>query len=80
MFQISNPPYLFEKTDVDVNTTGRDLYEGLVWDLMKLVTDEMGTDFDIKIVDDGKYGTEADDGSWTGMVGEVASGVSFTVL
>ena len=74
--QVSNPPFLMERSDVNENVTGRERYEGMVYDFMKAITDEMGTDFDIKIVDDGKYGTQNEDQSWTGMVGEVFRDVS----
>jgi len=65
----------------DVSTDGKALegnerYEGYVADLASEVSQSIGIDYIIQPVKDGKYGSQDEDGSWNGMIGELIRGVS----
>ena len=54
---------------------GNDRFEGYVADLAKEVAKEVGIQYTIIPVKDGKYGAE-ENGVWNGMIGELMKGVS----
>ena len=56
--------------------TGNDIYEGYCADLAKKIAKEVGFDYIIRLVKDGKYGEKMFDGNWNGMVGELSRKVS----
>jgi len=55
---------------------GNDLYEGYVADIAREVAQRVGIDYIIQPVKDEKYGSQEEDGSWNGMIGELIRGVS----
>ena len=59
---------------------GNERFEGYCADLAKNVAEEVGFDYIIQIVKDGKYGKRMDDGKWNGMVGELTERVSYPWL
>lgn len=52
---------------------GNNRYEGFTIDLLKELSEKTGFEYEIYIVD--KYGSPTGDGKWSGMVGEVLTGV-----
>ena len=55
---------------------GNDRYEGYCVDLANKVAERVGFNFTIQLVKDGQYGTELDNRTWNGMVGELIREVS----
>ena len=55
---------------------GNELYEGYVADLAREVAQRVGIDYIIQPVKDEKYGSQEEDGSWNGMIGELIRDVS----
>ncbi|GFN79380.1 glutamate receptor [Plakobranchus ocellatus] len=51
--------------------TGNDRFEGYCIDLLKKVAEIVNFDYEIHLVNDGKYGSKLPDGSWNGMIGEL---------
>ena len=72
-----SPPYLMlKKEDEDGKPLIlNDRYEGYCVDLAKAVSEKCKFDYVLKLVDDGKYGEEVANGTWNGMVGELANEV-----
>ena len=66
------PPYLMLDTNrpSGTNTDMLDRYEGYCADLAKKIAEVVGFSFEIKPVQDGKYGA-IENGTWNGMVGEL---------
>ena len=58
--------------------TGNDRYEGYNIDLVESISQILGFNYTIRIVEDGKYGSydKATD-SWNGMIGELLSQVLY---
>ena len=54
---------------------GNDRYEGYCADLAGEVAKLINIEYVIEPVKDGKYGNKNDNGSWSGMIGEVITGV-----
>ena len=50
---------------------GDDVFEGLSIDLLNKLRDKMGFQYTIRLVADGQYGGQLEDGSWTGLVGDL---------
>ncbi len=69
------PPYLIEKVNATENSTQTDRYSGMIVDFLDSLAEEAGFDYELHLVEDGKYGSE-ENGKWVGMVGEVIDGVS----
>jgi len=67
---VQTAPYLTLKENF-TGLSGNDLYDGYCADLAKKIADNVGFDYLIKPVADGKYGGRQDNGSWNGMVGEL---------
>jgi len=55
---------------------GNDLFEGYVADIAREVALRVGIDYIIIPVKDEKYGSQEEDGTWNGMIGELIRGVS----
>ncbi|XP_074101156.1 glutamate receptor IB isoform X2 [Cotesia typhae] len=70
---VEEPYIMLKKTDPEKVLIGNDQYEGYCKDLADLITAELGIKYELRIVRDGKYGTESPDtpGGWDGMVGEL---------
>lgn len=73
MSAVPHEPWLKLKDDSS-NRVGNDRYEGYLIDLITALGQKLGANFDIHVAGDGRYGAPTDDGSWTGMVGEVMTG------
>ena len=50
---------------------GNARFEGFTIDLATELSGLLGFNFTVKLVDDGKYGSETSPGNWNGMLGEV---------
>ena len=57
---------------------GNDRFEGFAVDLMEYIADNLGFEYELYLVPDGKFGSKLSTGEWNGMVGEVLSGVSYS--
>jgi len=55
---------------------GTDEYEGFCVDLAAKIAKEVNFTYEIKPVNDSTYGAMLDNGTWTGMVGELVRHVS----
>ncbi|KAM9355448.1 glutamate receptor ionotropic, NMDA 3B-like [Pholidichthys leucotaenia] len=49
---------------------------GYCIDLLEKLAEDMGFTFDLYIVGDGKYGAKSGTGRWTGLVGDLLSGIA----
>ena len=43
--------------------------------MLNKLSDKMGFDYNIRLVADGQYGGQLEDGSWTGLVGDLINHV-----
>ena len=68
-------PYLTRKPGIWAKDDN-DQYEGYCADLTKEIAGHVGFSYLIKPVADGQYGSETENGSWNGMVGELIRHVS----
>ncbi|XP_023289712.1 glutamate receptor 1 [Orussus abietinus] len=70
---VEEPYIMMRKPDVGETLTGNDRFEGYCKDLAELIAKKLGINYELRIVRDGKYGTENPDvpGGWDGMVGEL---------
>ena len=50
---------------------GDEMFEGLSIDLLNKLSEKMGFCYTIRLVADGQYGGQLEDGSWTGLVGDL---------
>lgn len=57
---------------------GNDQYEGFAIDLIKELAAMKGFNYTFKIREDKANGEKLPNGSWTGMIGDIHDGVSFT--
>ena len=55
---------------------GTIMYEGLCIDLMDKLSELMGFSYRLKIVEDGRYGGQDEDGNWMGLIGDLVNRVS----
>jgi len=56
--------------------TGNDRFEGIAMDIATEMSQILGFNFTMKIVDDGAYGGQDAHGNWNGMLGEVMDGTA----
>merc|ERR1719474_1636115 len=68
---VESPPYLMSTPD--------NWYRGYLVDLLKELSKFLKFKYEIKLVDDGKYGS-FDGSKWNGMMGEVISGTADIAL
>jgi len=76
-------PYLSEriaKPGEDEKFEGNQRYQGYCVDLAeeiakKLRKNNIPFNYELKLVEDGEYGARQNDGTWSGMIGELTSGV-----
>ena len=69
---IQAEPFIYVTRDEN----GDEVFEGLCIDLLNKLSDKMGFDYTISLVADGQYGGQLEDGSWTGLVGDLTRRVS----
>lgn len=62
----------------DKALVGNDRFEGFCIDLLKELANILGFTYEIRLVPDGKYGSQDDKGQWNGMIRELIEHVSFT--
>ena len=62
-----------------VTDNGDQEFEGLCIDLLNKLSDKMGFHYTIRLVQDDQYGGQLEDGSWTGLVGDLIERVGNTI-
>ena len=66
-------PYTMIKMDaLSTGRTGNDKYEGFAVDLVQEIANIVG--FNFTLTPASGYGSRREDGSWTGMIGEITEG------
>lgn len=65
---------MFRKSDTAL--FGNDRFEGYCIDLLKELAIILGFTYEIRLVEDGKYGAQDDKGQWNGMIKELIDHVS----
>ena len=66
-------PYTMIKMDaLSHGRTGNDKYEGFAVDLVQEISSIVG--FNFTLTPSSGYGSRREDGSWTGMIGEITEG------
>ncbi|KAG7262846.1 hypothetical protein CRUP_035905 [Coryphaenoides rupestris] len=68
-------PYVMLKKS-DKALVGNDRFEGFCIDLLKELANILGFSYEIRLVPDGKYGSQDDKGQWNGMVRELIEHVT----
>ena len=68
-------PYVMMRPNA-VFLTGNDRFEGFVVDILRLVAEGAGFDYEICLSTDGRYGHVDVGGQWDGIIGEVTRHVS----
>ncbi|XP_058159849.1 glutamate receptor ionotropic, kainate 3 isoform X2 [Dasypus novemcinctus] len=66
---LEEPFVMFRKSDRTLY--GNDRFEGYCIDLLKELAHILGFSYEIRLVEDGKYGAQDDKGQWNGMVKEL---------
>lgn len=59
------------------NDDGREIWEGYCIDFVQKLSEEMQFDYDLVIPEDGEFGKKLPNGEWSGVIGDLAKGVSF---
>ncbi|XP_076008787.1 glutamate receptor ionotropic, kainate 3 [Genypterus blacodes] len=67
---ILEEPYVMLKKS-DKALVGNDRFEGFCIDLLKELSSVLGFSYEIRLVPDGKYGSQDEKGQWNGMVREL---------
>ncbi|CAL8288455.1 unnamed protein product [Merluccius merluccius] len=67
---ILEEPYVMLKKS-DKALVGNDRFEGFCIDLLKELANILGFSYEIRLVADGKYGSQDDKGQWNGMIREL---------
>jgi len=57
--------------------SGNDRFEGFVPDLLQALSRRIGFRYEISLVPDSKFGGEAYNGRWNGMIGQLITRVRF---
>ncbi|XP_046373503.1 glutamate receptor-like [Haliotis rufescens] len=72
------PPFLTKKKAPDNGKPllGNNRYEGFCRDLADEISEKLEFDYEIREVRDGQFGVELENGSWSGMIGELRRGVA----
>lgn len=68
------PFVMFRKSDTAL--FGNDRFEGYCIDLLKELAIILGFTYEIRLVEDGKYGAQDEKGQWNGMIKELIDHVS----
>nr|XP_023410072.1 glutamate receptor ionotropic, kainate 3 [Loxodonta africana] len=66
---LEEPFVMFRKSDRTLY--GNDRFEGYCIDLLKELAHILGFSYEIRLVEDGKYGAQDDKGQWNGMIKEL---------
>ncbi|RWS04264.1 Glutamate receptor: ionotropic kainate 2-like protein, partial [Dinothrombium tinctorium] len=66
-------PYVMKKKDAD-KYEGKNKYEGYCIDLLQTMSDEEGFDFEIYLNPENSNGKPLNNGSWSGIMGDVIQG------
>ncbi|XP_050415391.1 glutamate receptor isoform X2 [Patella vulgata] len=74
---ILTAPFLMinNKSEMGRPPTGNDRYEGYCKDLAEVISKQLGISYILVLVEDSKYGSELDNGSWDGIIGALRRGV-----
>ena len=75
---VQEEPYVMLKKS-DKALVGNDRFEGFCIDLLKELSNILGFTYEIRLVPDGKYGSQDDKGQWNGMIRELIEHVSSTL-
>ncbi|XP_035668386.1 glutamate receptor ionotropic, kainate 1-like [Branchiostoma floridae] len=67
---ILEAPYMMKKE----NDKGEHEFSGFVKDIVDKLSENMRFDYEMYVVRDGTYGTLTENGTWTGLIGEVIEG------
>ncbi|XP_056142057.1 glutamate receptor ionotropic, kainate 3 [Lampris incognitus] len=67
---ILEEPYVMLKKS-DKALVGNDRFEGFCIDLLKELANILGFSYEIRLVPDGRYGSQDDKGQWNGMIREL---------
>lgn len=70
---ILSPPFVMLKDEAQA-IGGNERFEGFCVELLEKLSKKLHFHYQIKLVDDGQYGTEIEPGMWTGLVGEIVEG------
>ncbi|XP_043850555.1 glutamate receptor ionotropic, kainate 3 isoform X8 [Dromiciops gliroides] len=66
---LEEPFVMFRKSDMTL--FGNDRFEGYCIDLLKELAHILGFTYEIRLVEDGKYGAQDEKGQWNGMIKEL---------
>lgn len=59
-----------------VSEDSEEIYQGFCIDLLEKLREILGFSYRIRLVEDGQFGGQNEDGSWNGLIGELVSHVS----
>ncbi|CAG2055700.1 unnamed protein product, partial [Timema podura] len=59
---------------------GKDIWEGYCLDLLKVLAESLKFDYEIVAPKNGKFGSRLPDGTWDGMVGDLAMGETDMII
>jgi ionotropic glutamate receptor len=66
--------------EIMVDSEGKALWEGYCIDLLQKLSELMGFDYEIVPPANGEFGKRYPNGTWDGMVGDLAMGVSMIFI
>ncbi|KAJ8289261.1 hypothetical protein COCON_G00019200 [Conger conger] len=66
---LEEPYVMFKKSDKALS--GNERFEGFCMDLLKELANILGFSYEVRLVPDGKYGSQDEKGQWNGMVREL---------
>lgn len=77
---IEATPYVMRKPGFNSTTTySNDQFEGFCIDLLKAIANNLGFQYELYLVPDGKFGAEnTTSGEWNGLVREIIDRVNFS--
>jgi len=70
---IENKPFLSLKENSE-NLVGNDRFQGFIPDMVQHLSNLMGANFEMELIEDGRYGAYLGKNNWTGLVGAVSRG------
>ncbi|XP_022103507.1 glutamate receptor ionotropic, kainate 2-like [Acanthaster planci] len=71
---LEKPYVMLRETTDGTKLADNERFEGFCIDLLKMVSADVGFDYQIQLVNDGNYGAETENGEWNGMIGELMQG------
>ena len=57
-----------------------DNYEGFCIDMLEKLSEIMGFNYRLTLVEDGRFGGQDEDGNWLGLIGDLVNQVSNAVI